>query len=285
MIAGVFLGWCMLLRPMYLLFYPFAMLIIFAEERNIRLAFRRGLLYTFGCLVVVAPWSLYSSIRAGTPIIVSANGGETLSGGLNPQLIADGYRVDLLADGRTTWTGPGKWINPWSTGYLSPAEQALPYLKQDSLLRRRTLQWVAANPGPARYLERAKLSYMWGFQPFSLRQKETIFGNLPVLAFLILSLAAILRFRSQIRQLSRFWTLPIFVTCVALLSWGSWRFREPGDIGLLMLGSLFICSLFSAKDQSSSHAQDPGSPVRRSGQVQLEPSRANSVRAFLAPDR
>jgi hypothetical protein len=31
---------------------------------------------------------------------------------------------------------------------------------------------------------------------------------------------------------------------VALISWGSWRFREPGDLGLIALSVLFLWSLF-----------------------------------------
>jgi hypothetical protein len=31
----------------------------------------------------------------------------------------------------------------------------------------------------------------------------------------------------------RLLVLPVFVSCVAMISWGSWRFRLPGDVGLI----------------------------------------------------
>ena len=39
--------------------------------------------------------------------------------------------------GRITWTGAGKWISIRETGYLTPAEMALPYERKDELLRDR----------------------------------------------------------------------------------------------------------------------------------------------------
>ena len=54
----------------------------------------------------------------------------------------------------------------------------------------------------------------------------------PTIALSILSILSLVRFRHYLRKLSRFWFLPLFVSSVALISWGSWRFREPGDLGL-----------------------------------------------------
>ena len=39
------------------------------------------------------------------------------------------------------------------------------------------------------------------------------------------------------RALALVWTLPIFSTAVALTSWGSWRFRMPADIGIIVLSA------------------------------------------------
>jgi hypothetical protein len=43
-----------------------------------------------------------------------------------------------------------------------------------------------------------------------------------------------------IRNLVRFWVLPIYVSAIALISWGSWRYRQAGDLGILA----FKCSVF-----------------------------------------
>ena len=242
-VAGILLGICILVRPMYMLFTPFAAATLFLEESDWATAARRLALVALGCFVVIMPWSTYMTLVAGVPILVSANGGETLAGGLNPVLLRDGYQSVIAPGGRRTWSGPGKWLEESKTGYLTEDEQNLSYLQRDALLRRRTTAWALENPGSATRIEVAKLWYMWGFYPFWNGTKQTLFGNIPTIAILGTSLISLIRFRVDIRHLSRFWMLPLFVSCVALVSWGSWRFRQPGDLGLIMLSGLFIWSM------------------------------------------
>jgi hypothetical protein len=40
------------------------------------------------------------------------------------------------------------------------------------------------------------------------------------------------------QELALFWSLPLFVSAVSLISWGSWRFRMAGDLGLIVLAAL-----------------------------------------------
>lgn len=244
LLAGSLMGLCMLIRPMYLLFGPMAVLILFFEERQILVALRRSVLLTIGCCLVVLPWSVYISIQTGLPMLISYNGGETLSGGLNPVLLEKGYGTTYAPDGRQFWYGPGKWLTEQGSGYLSRDELKLPYAQRDKLLRQRTMDWVIKNPGSALKLETAKLLYMWGFYPFWNGTKQTLCGNVPIVACLILSVISLFRFRHYLRHLSRFWILPIFVSIVALISWGSWRFRQPGDLALLVFTGLLLWSLF-----------------------------------------
>jgi hypothetical protein len=246
--CGSLLALCMLFRPMYLLFSPFALSIVFLEEKRWRQALRHASWLALGCCLIVLPWSIYMTANVGVPILISANGGETIAGGLNPKLLEQGDREMVTPQGRVSWIGPGKWLTASETGYLSREELKLSQAEQDRLLRHRTLRWVVSNPGPAIHLEVAKLLYMWGLYPWRL-DRQTLFGNFPVILVLCLSLAALLRFRPYLRHLSRFWLLPIFVSGVALLSWGSWRFRQPGDLGLLTLSSLFLLSLRPASAQ------------------------------------
>lgn len=242
LLSGCLLALCMLFRPMYLLFSPLAVAIVFLEEKRWVKALQRSSLLALGCCLVVLPWSIYMSTHAGVPILISANGGETIGGGLNPTLIEQGYRVYVTPGGRVAWYGPGKWLNLSETGYLSEEELKLPYAKQDKLIRKRTFEWIFKNPGQALYLQAAKLMYMWGLYPWRL-DRQTFLGNFPTILGLLLSVVSLISFRRYIRHLSRFWLLPIFVSGVALISWGSWRFRQPGDLGILTLSALFLLSL------------------------------------------
>jgi hypothetical protein len=135
-------------------------------------------------------------------------------------------------------------VNEWDTGYLSDDELKLPYAQRDVLLRRRAIAWALSNPGSALRLQGAKLLYMWGLYPFWNGARQTFLGNVPTIALLILSVFSLLRLRRYLRHLSRFWILPLFVSIVALISWGSWRFRQPGDLGLIALSGLFLWSFF-----------------------------------------
>jgi hypothetical protein len=243
-VAGLLLGLCMLVRPMYLLFSPFAVAILYMEEPNRAAATRRAAALAVGCLLVVLPWSAYITSKAGTPVLVSANGGETLAGGLNPRLIEQGYRDVVTEDGRHVWAGPGKWLTEDRAGYLNEDELKLPYIQRDALLRRRAVGWILQNPVPAVRLEGAKLLYMWGLYPIWNGTTQTFFGNIPTVTLLFFSILSVIQFAPYSRQLARYWMLPVFVPLVALLSWGSWRFRQPGDLGIIMLGGLFLWSRF-----------------------------------------
>lgn len=238
--AGAMLGLCMHVRPMYLLYSPFAVLVTY--WRLPRRIWRLGplLLLTAGALLVVLPWSAFLSIRERSFVLLSSNGGETFAGGFNPELIRMGRQEDVhfvTPEGRVSWVGPGKWLPPHETGYLSRQDESLPYTRQGEVLGQRARAWVAEHPGDAAYLAWRKLAYMWGIYPFWNGLSQTLLGNVPTLALLVLGLAALVRFRVYLRELSLFWTLPIFVSCVALISWGSWRFRQPGDVGLIVLAA------------------------------------------------
>ena len=132
--AGMVLGLCMHYRPMYLLYSPFGALVAYWRGRGGWAGLARAALLAAGCLTVVVPWSLFMTAREGTPVLLSSNGGETIAGGLNPELLRieheEGLRPFTAPNGRSTWVGPGKWLNMADTGYLSPDELRLPYSQE-----------------------------------------------------------------------------------------------------------------------------------------------------------
>lgn len=239
LVAGLTLALATHVRTMYQLFLPFLLLVLLFEERRIRVALARFGLVVAAFLLGILPWSLHVSAGLGRPVLVTANGGETLAGGLTPRLLdgpdlGDEALADAAVQGRRAWNGPGKWVEPELTGYLSPAELALPYAEKDRLLRTRAVGWALANPDRAAALEAAKLGYMWGFHGFDRNGvRQVVFGNLPTIALLAVAILLAFRRRRAAAPLARLWILPVFVSAVALISWGSWRFRQPGDAGLI----------------------------------------------------
>ena len=246
-ISGFMFGICLLIRPMYLIFTPF-LIIIICIENNFKIRVLTSLLWLgLGCAITLLPWTLYASQHAGRFVLLSSNGGETLAGGLNPNLIARGYTMYTTPEGRVTWAGPGKWSDELDTGYLSPQELQWPREARDHILMKRTCAWAWTHPKDASYLEWAKLAYMWGVYPFWNGLKQTLFGNIPTLFLVIVNLLGLFVFRQRLSQFVMLCALPLFSSAVALISWGSWRFRQPGDIGLLMLAFFLLWTWISKK--------------------------------------
>jgi len=244
-LAGALLGLCLQMKPLYLLYTPIAFCVAILSETSIKRGFAAAVLLTLGCSAIVAPWSAYISAREGHFILVSANDGETLAGGLNPTLMRmDDSGVFVTAGGRSAWVGPGKWLPMDQTGYLTPQELQLPYSQASALMSLRAREWIRAHPADVAYLSARKLSYMWGIYPFWNGLSQSLLGNIPLLLLVATAGAGLWLCRRAWRPLALFWTLPLLSSLVALISWGSWRFRMPADAGLLILAAVLLGSLW-----------------------------------------
>ena len=253
LLCGCLLGLVAHLRTMYQLFVPFLLVILLLEGWPFRSAVARWLLIVTGFLAVVLPWSTYVSQKTGSAMLLTANGGETLAGGLNPEILR--YETEeLRKERRSAWIGPGKWLPSSQTGYLAGSENALPYTERDRLLRDRTIAWVLTNPNDAAYLTFRKLAYQWGFYPLSRSTPfQIVAGNIPSMALFLL-FTALLAWRFEVRRLdARVWTMPVFTAGIAVISWGSWRFRHPADAMMILavtVGLLAFVHWRSASQQT-----------------------------------
>lgn len=232
--TGIVLGLLCHVRTMYQLFIPCLALIILIEHRSLTKTALYFLTTLAGFLLVVLPWSLFISERTHSTILLTANGGETLAGGLNPVVLAAHSSVRL--EKRVSWIGPGKWIPATQTGYLSNDDLKKSYGEQNKLLTSRTIKWIISNPGAAAYITVRKITYMWGVYPFfGSSTLVTIFGNIPIILVLASFIAVIAKSTDLNKSASRFYLTPLFVTGIAIISWGSWRFRQPADAAMIAL--------------------------------------------------
>ena len=248
-VGGLLLGLLSHIRTMYQLFIPFLLIVMLVEGGRLKLIAMRWLLVIGGFLLIVSPWSLYVSEKAGSPMLLTANGGETLAGGFNSPILR--YETEeIKAERRSAWVGPGKWIPFTETGYLTKVEAKLPYTERDRLLRERTLNWLKENPSDGAYLVLRKLLYQWGLYPFD---RSSLFqiaaGNVPSI-FLLLSATLCLLFGRTTQILpARIWLMPIFTAGIAIISWGSWRFRHPADAALIVVVAVTIALYFERRPQ------------------------------------
>jgi hypothetical protein len=105
------------------------------------------------------------------------------------------------------------------------------------LLIERTASWIESHPREVAYLTARKLLYMWGIYPFWNGVAQSVLGNFLLLPLMAAAGLALWRSRRMPLRLAMFWSLPIFCSLVACVSWGSWRFRMPGDLGLIVLAA------------------------------------------------
>ena len=250
--SGACLGATTHVRPMYLMFLPMLLGIMLIEEVRPAVALRRFALVISGFSLIIAPWSILMTNRYHHLIVVTSNGGETLAGGLNPQLLKMGRNREILLRDRKSWVGPGKWLPIETTGYLTDGENGMTYDQKDALLKSRTLNWAEHYPKQAAYLELSKLRYLWGFSSFNDSDLfQTLFGAVPTMLLLIGSMFLWFKMPILRWQYPRLWLLPIFVSGIALISWGSWRFRQVGDVGLI---AMCVIGTFILVDRRQSSA-------------------------------
>jgi 4-amino-4-deoxy-L-arabinose transferase-like glycosyltransferase len=269
--AGALLALCVHVKPLYLVFVPLAAALATMTERGTRRRAAAPSLLVAGCVLAMAPWSAYMTVREGRFILVSANDGETLAGGLNPALLA--MREPLRSatpDQRAVWTGPGKWLRPEATGYLSPEERALPYARQSELLSARVVAWVRTHPVDAAYLTGRKLLYMWGVHPFWNGAAQTLLGNLPLLPLVVMAALGWRNGRRRWPALRSFAALPLLSSLVACISWGSWRFRMAADLGLIVLAAAFVAA-WRARPRGVAPGLEPPGAGRAVGRRDLAP--------------
>jgi hypothetical protein len=271
LLAGGLLGLCMHFRPMYLLYAPIGFLLAVWNSPGWRTRLASGALLTMGCLATVLPWSTYLSLREGQFALLCTNDGATLSGGLNATLYEmERMEVSSTKAGRPTWVGPGAWVPPYRTGFLTDTELAtLNETELNRLLMQRTGQWIQSHPRETAFLTLMKLAYMWGIYPFWwsiypfwVGLARTLLGNCLVLLLIAASLASVVKFRRWLPILALFWTLPLFASLVACVSLGNWRYRVPGDLGLIVLTALLLSAseLRRALQRQSPAAQHEPQP-------------------------
>ncbi len=88
-VIGLIAGYAALVRPIYLLSYPFIALGLLWYCRDVNLTARKIAVMTVALLIVLAPWCIRNSYIEGKPTFISTNGGLNLAMGFCEN--ADGF--------------------------------------------------------------------------------------------------------------------------------------------------------------------------------------------------
>ena len=231
--AGLVLGAAALLRGV-LLPFPFVVagfLVVLgalADEEKPRLrGGGRAVLILVGFVVAVGPWTMRNYGVHGSFVPVSTQGGATLYAGNHPP---DGYIMGLMADDERTRRAEG----------MSEVEAS-------RYLAAMTLRDWSEEPGEAVRLAVLKMLYFWTPEDWEILPGEGVFN--PTYAFIALwaCVGAVLLSRRPGRSgdfMRRGWAvwLPVvYFVFIALIFYGSPRFRIPVEPLLAILAAVGIC--------------------------------------------
>ena len=220
-----------------------------------RRGFRRGLLSgcaaDVGCLFVVLPWTAYMSLREGHFFLLCTNDGYDAQRRSEPDTGGDeGIHGSLHPRRPPVLVGTREAGYPRTmTGYTTPEERAtLPAVELNRLLggTHPGMGFIPSSRGrlPVRDEARLHVGYLSVLVEHVLVVVSAVQDTNRELSrswhLLIASAVSLVRFRQHLRELSIFWTLPIFVTLIALISLGNWRYRMPGDLGLIVLTAALL---------------------------------------------
>jgi hypothetical protein len=147
LVCGVLLGLLAHIRTMYQLFLPVVLVICCSKASPWKRAVAGWLAVVAGFLLMVLPWSIYVSGKIGAPVLLTANGGETLAGGLTPELYKLEGSQPLQLENRTAGTVPASGCRRRHRLPLLRAKMKAAYAEQDRLLRRAGRAMDRDNPG------------------------------------------------------------------------------------------------------------------------------------------
>ncbi len=224
--AGLVAGAATLVRPEWLLFTPFAILIglLLCRDRKKQLAL--GSAAVLGLVVAMSPWWSRNAVVSGRFVPTTLQVGVSLYDGLNPA--ADGGSDMEFVDSFVAELQKQKPLN----------RHELFEYRLDRLAKSRALQWATEHPGRATWLMLVKLQRMWNVWP-----------NEPGLSFWPIRLAVaalyipviILAFLGAMRTISWGWPyvlcwIPaVYLTLLHVVFVSSIRYRQPAIFGLIVL--------------------------------------------------
>lgn len=236
--AGVCGGLATLMRPSWLLFVPFAALILVGvgpERRRVMLLF--ATMFAGLCLTL-APWWARNYAVAGRFVPTSLQVGASLYDGLSPQ--ADGGSEMRFVSRFVSEQREADVANPPPAGELF--EDRL-----DRRMRDASLAWAAAHPRRVLELVGVKFLRIWRPIPNAAElSSRTLAWVLAAtyLPALLLAVLGVWKSPPDRRRALLLLVLPaLYFTCLHLIFVSSIRYRQPAMLPLLVLSAAGVVGL------------------------------------------
>ena len=244
-LAGGMAGLATLMRPSWLLFTPFCLLlfILVKRERRRHIVIAGSMLASL-CLAMT-PWWIRNYRVTGTTVLTTLQVGASLYDGLNPEATG----ASDMSFTRTIY---------WDLKAQPAVEQGLFEVRLDQHYRELVWKWVWQEPGRAASLAGVKLLRMWNIWPNSAEIGSVWIYRLMTLAYLpllILSCVGAWKF-ARLDHPTIICLLPAFyLTGLHVIFVSSIRYRQPAMLVLIVLAAAVTAGLMDRQLTGSTLAQ------------------------------
>ena len=231
-LAGVVGGVATLMRPSWLLFTPFCLVVFLLRgERKKHLGI--GCVMLAGLGLTMLPWWIRNYQVTGTPVLTTLQVGASLYDGLNP-----------TATGASDMSFTQDFY--WDLKNRGDADRGSFEVRLDRMQRTAAWEWVRREPGRVFDLAIVKFGRMWNIWPNSaetgsvwIRMLVTI-GYLPLLVLSVLGTWKFVRFNNP----AVLCLLPaVYLTALHTIFVSSIRYRQPAMLALIVLAAAALAEI------------------------------------------
>ena len=240
--GGLSAGIAVLIRPSWLLFTPFSLLValIAASEKKRQLAI--GGLMMVSTVLVLMPWWVRNYRVTGQFVATTLQVGTSLYDGLNPQATGASDmqlgkdRIASIEQAESEAAGP-------PVGTIES--------RRDHRLRQESLAWARHHPGRVLQLAVIKFLRMWNVWPNADQGSSLLMRMVLLVSYLPLITLAGCGLWQQRRGGWGIWlcVLPaVYFTLLHVIFVSSLRYRQPAVLTLLVLAAAALGSWFLDKE-------------------------------------
>ena len=246
--AGLVAGAATLVRPSWLLFVPFAIVVGLAAERQRARHLGVGAMVLAGLVAAMLPWWVRNARLTGRFVPTTLQVGASLYDGLNAR--ATGASNMAWSDEATA-----RFLRceRASSGVTDGASASLEY-RLDRQLRAESLAWARAHPGRVARLAAIKFARVWNFWP-----NEAAFSAWPIrlAVFLTYVPVMVLAIMGAWATIHRGWPyvlcwLPaVYFTALHMVFVSSIRYRQPPMLALIVLAAGWVVARWGRSEEGS----------------------------------
>jgi 4-amino-4-deoxy-L-arabinose transferase-like glycosyltransferase len=239
--TGAAAGVATLMRPNWLLFTPFAgvVLILFRGKRRWRDLCLSLVLVLAALCAVMSPWWIRNSVVFGRFVATSLQVGASLYDGLNPQ-----------ADGSSNMQPVEERVASLPHGFAMrgrPALQNAPHeYRLDRRLRLDAYLWATHHAGRAAQLAVTKLVRLWNIWPNETSMRSWWVRLGVACSFMPVALLAVWaawRWRRCGWPVALCVLPAVYITLLHTIAVGSIRYRQPAMLALIVLAAAAVSAI------------------------------------------